>query len=123
MTKPQTVDEYIQSRSGATRDLLEKLRTLRQFAGSGATEEIKWGHPAVLHADGVILFAYSAHKNHANIVFTPSTRAAFAQALTDFKTGKGSVSLPYGSKFPSDLLRAMVEFRVTEFEEDGVKWM
>src|SRR5690625_520007 len=123
MAKPQTVDEYLQSHTGPARDLLTRLRDLRQFAGPGATEAIKWGHPAVLHSQGVILFAYSAHKQHANVVFTPSTRAAFADALTDLKSGKGSVSLPYGSAFPRALLEKMVEFRVREFEDHGVKWM
>jgi|SRR5690625_111267 len=123
MTKPQTVDEFLQGHSGPARALLLRLRELRQFAGPGATEAVKWGHPAVLHAQGVILFVYSAHKYHANIVFTPSTRAAFADALTGFKTGKGSVSLPYEGAFPAELLREMVKFRVTEFEEHGVKWM
>jgi len=123
MAKPQTVDEYLQSHTGPARDLLTQLRGLRQFAGPGATEAIKWGHPAVLHSQGVILFAYSAHKHFANIVFTPSTRTAFAAALTDFKTGKGSVSLPYGNSFPRELLEKMVKFRVREFEDHGVKWM
>src|SRR5690625_614924 len=122
MAKPQTVDEYFQSHTGPARDLLVQLRELRQFAGPGATEAIEWGHPAVLHSQGVILFAYSAHKHHANVVFTPSTHAAFAEALTDFKTGRGSISLPYGAEIPTALLREMVEFRVTEFETHGVKW-
>src|SRR5690625_3725270 len=109
MATPQPVDEYLQSHTGATRDLLTQLRGLRQFAGPGATEAIKWGHPAVLHSQGVILFAYSAHRQHANIVFTPSTRAAFADELKDFKIGKGSISLPYGSDFPRDILEHMVK--------------
>src|SRR5690625_4629752 len=123
MTKAHTVDEFLQRHSGPARDSLEQLRALRQFAGPGATEAIKWGHPAVLHAQGAILFVYSAHKHHANIVFTPSTRAAFADALADFKTGKGSISLPYGAEIPTALLREMVQYRVTEFEDHGVKWM
>src|SRR5690625_6882719 len=36
---------------------------------------------------------------------------------------EGSISLPYGSAFPRELLEKMVKFRVREFEDHGEKWM
>jgi uncharacterized protein YdhG (YjbR/CyaY superfamily) len=71
----------------------------------------------------VILFMLSAHKAHASVAFTPSTREAFAEQLTGFETGKGTVKLPYDQPPPTALLKAMIEHRVIEFERDGMKWM
>ena len=123
MSKPQTIDEYIEGFSGPSRELLEQLRALAREAVPQATEAIKWGNPAWVHASGTILFMVSGHTKHANVAFTPSTREAFDADLTDFSTGKGTVKLPYGQPVPGDLLRRMIAFRVREHERDGVLWM
>ncbi|MFJ8675702.1 iron chaperone [Streptomyces sp. NPDC093589] len=123
MSRPQTIDEYIEGFSGPSRELLEQLRALAREAVPQATEAIKWGNPAWVHASGTILFMVSGHTKHANVAFTPSTREAFDADLTDFSTGKGTVKLPYGQPVPGDLLRRMIAFRVREHERDGVLWM
>ena len=86
-----------------------------------ATEELKWGHPA--YSLETILFVFSGHNNHANLVFTPSTRQAFADELSGLTTGKGSVQLPYADPLPTALLTRMIEHRIKEFELEGVRWM
>jgi len=123
MSKPTTVEEYIAGASGAAAEMLLTLRNLSRNAAPQATEALKWSHPALVHPAGTILFVYSAHKQHANVTFTPSTREAFAEELADFDTGKGSVKLPYGAPVPTQLLERMVAYRVREFEDDGVTWM
>jgi uncharacterized protein YdhG (YjbR/CyaY superfamily) len=123
MEKASTVDEYYDGLSGDTATLLAELRRLGRAAAPAATEAIKWRHPAFVHPAGTILFMFSAHKSHVNVVFTPSTHDAFAGELTGFETGKGSVKLPYGSAVPAELLQRMMTFRIREFEDDGVKWM
>jgi uncharacterized protein YdhG (YjbR/CyaY superfamily) len=123
MENASTVDEYYDGLSGDVATLLRELRRLGRAAAPAATEAIKWRHPAFVHPAGTILFMFSAHKSHVNVVFTPSTREAFAGVLTGFETGKGSVQLPYGSTVPDDLLLRMMAFRIREFEDDGVKWM
>lgn len=123
MTKPTTVDEYIAGLPDHAAARLEELRKLSRKAAPAATEALRWGHPAMVHSTGTILFVYSAHKHHANITFTPSTREAFAEELAGFDTGKGSVKLPYDDPVPVELLRRMVGHRIREFEDDGVTWM
>src|SRR5688500_12248852 len=107
----------------AGRSLLERLRALCQEAAPRAAEQIKWGHPAYVHPGGVILFMLSAHREHASFAFTPTTRAAFAADLVGYRTGKGTVALPYDAPPPLVILRRMIEFRVREYERDGVRWM
>ena len=123
MGKPQTIDEYLKGFAGQSREVLGQVRALALEAVPGASEAIKWGHPAWVHPSGTILFTVSGHAKHANVVFTPSTRQAFDADLAEFATGKGSVKLPYGPPAPGDLLRRMMAFRVREHEDNGVGWM
>lgn len=118
-----SVEDYINKFSPPARQLLEELRRLSQTSAPDADEQLKWGQPAYVHADGVILFVFSGHKNHANFTFTPSTKEAFVADLRDFKTGKGSVSLAYDAEPPAELLGRMIAYRLREHEDDGVGWM
>ena len=115
-----TVDDYMTLAPEAGRSLLERLRALCQEAAPGAAEQIKWGHPAYVHPGGVILFMLSAHREHASFAVTPTTRAAFAADLVGYRTGKGTVALPYDDPPPEAILRRMIEFRIREYERDGV---
>lgn len=117
------VEKYFRDLPPHSRDLVLELRELIRAAAPELNEELKWGAPAYLHPEGVIMLVIAAYSAHANIVFTPSTREAFAADLTRFETGKGSIKLPYRSDIPADLLRRMIRFRIKEYERGGVKWM
>lgn len=123
MSKPATIDEYINTAPPLGHALLNELRTLCRDAAPDAVEQIKWGHPAYVHPDGVILFMFSGHKAHASFAFTPTTRAAFEAELTHYRTGKGTIALPYNTTPPRPLLTKMIKYRVREHEHDGVNWM
>ena len=120
MAKSETVDEYIESFTIAVQPRLRELRELSRTYAPDATESLKWGTPA--YSLGVILFVFAGYQHHANVVFTPSTRAAFAAKLTSFTTGKGSVQLPYSQPVPTELLGEMITYRIHEYTEEGVKW-
>jgi hypothetical protein len=66
VTKAVTIDDYIALAPEAGRSLLERLRALCHDAAPHAAEQIKWGHPAYVHPDGVILFMFSAHRAHVS---------------------------------------------------------
>lgn len=121
MTKPETVDQYIASFPDFAQSRLQELRVLALDNAPEAVEEIKWGHPA--YSAGTILFVFSGHGKHANIVFTPSTLTSFAHELDGYGTGKGSVRLPYGEPIPQEVLARMIAYRVREYEEEGIGWM
>lgn len=123
MPKPTTVDVYIDQSPDAGRRLLQEIRALCRKSAPEAVERIKWGHPAYVHPDGVILFMFSAHKAHASFAVTPTTREAFADEFGSFRTGKGTVALPYDSALPRNLLRRMIQFRVREYADHVIKWM
>jgi uncharacterized protein YdhG (YjbR/CyaY superfamily) len=119
--KPLTVEAYIESFPGPARKRLSELRDLSRANAPQATESLKWGTPA--YSVETILFVFAGYTNHANFVFTPSTREAFAGELSGFRTGKGSVQLPYTDPVPAEMIGRMIEYRINEFEVDGIRWM
>ncbi|MGV2820165.1 MULTISPECIES: iron chaperone [Brevibacterium] len=122
LSRPGNVDEYIATfDSVEQQDFLRHLRDLSREHAPTAGEGLKWGNPAYFL--DTILFAFAGYQRHANVVFTPSTKDAFADRLTDFDTGKGSIRLPYDEEIPDALLAEMIAYRIREFEVDGVKWM
>ena len=121
MAGPTSVDEYLDSFDDAQRSRLGQLRELCRRYAPEATERLKWGSPA--YWTETILFVFSGHKHHMNLVFTPSTKEAFASELKGFDTGKGSIKIPYDTEIPTALLERMIAHRIREFEVDGVKWM
>lgn len=120
-SKPTTVEEYIASFPDEVRPRLRELRALSRTNAPDATEGLKWGDPA--YSLGTILFIFSGHRKHANVVFTPSTLNAFSGELVGFETGKGSVKIPYDRSVPTRVLGEMIAYRIREYEVDGVNWM
>lgn len=123
MAKISSVDEYLSGFEGSALDLLTRLRSLCRDDANGTTEEVRWNQPAYVHASGTILYMFSGHTAHANIVFTPSTLEAFLPDLDGWGTGKGSIRLPYGDPLPAELLERMFRYRVEEHERRNVLWM
>jgi uncharacterized protein YdhG (YjbR/CyaY superfamily) len=123
VSRPATIDDYITAVPEPGRARVIEIRDLCRGAAPHATEAIKWGHPAYLHPEGVILFMFSAHKAHVSLAFTPSIRTAFADDLGSYQTGKGTVAVPYDAPLPTALIRRMIEARLREYEQQAVKWM
>lgn len=123
MTKPVTVEDYLDRFDEPAHSMLTRLRTIAGQAAPNTHIELKWGSPAWIHASGTILFVVDGFKHHANVVFTPSTREAFDAELVKFKTGKGSVKIAYSDPVPVELLAGMIAYRIREHEDDGVLWM
>jgi uncharacterized protein YdhG (YjbR/CyaY superfamily) len=121
MPKPKTVSEYIRTAPKEARAKLRELRSILNKAAPKATEAIKWGSP--VFEEGRILFAYAAFKAHINFMPTPSAMKPFAKDLAKYKTGKGSIQLPYDKPIPKALIRKIAIFRVKELREKDVKWM
>lgn len=119
-TKPATVQEYIDTFPATARPRLIELRELSLAHAPGASEGLKWGNPA--YSLDVILFVFSGYRDHANMVFTPTTLQAHLGELDGYRTGKGSVHLPYDQPIPTRLLGRMIDYRIRELHDDGVKW-
>lgn len=121
--KPVTMDEYIAASTEAVRPRLQEIREVISASLSGTSEAIKWGNPAFVDADGMILVVFAGYAKHSSVVVTPSALEANTEALKGYTLGKGSMQIPHDQPVPSSLIRQLVEYRLAEYREHGVKWM
>ncbi len=120
--KPKTISEYLESFPPEQKAKLFELHELIRSTVPDTDEMLKWNAPATLHKDGMILFVFSGHKQHMNLVFTPRTKAAFEDKLRNYDTGKGSVKLLYDKPLPTNLIKEMILYRANEYSENKVNW-
>ena len=109
----KTVDEYIESFPSDIQILLQQIRETVTKSAPQADEAISYGMPAY-KLNGKPLVYFAAFKNHVGFYATPTGHAAFAEKLSKYKQGKGSVQFSLNEPMPLDLIAEIVEFRVRE---------
>ena len=67
-----------------------------------AKEKISWSMPTYWQGRNLIHFA--ASKRHVGLYPGPEAVEAFAGQLTEYKTSKGAIQLPYGKPLPLALI-------------------
>lgn len=107
-----SIDQYIQGFPEQVQTILSELRSAIRLAAPHATEKISYQMPCFYFNGNLVHFA--AYKHH--IGFYPGSRAisAFQEELNDYKTAKGTVQFPIDKPLPLELVKKIVEFRVTE---------
>jgi uncharacterized protein YdhG (YjbR/CyaY superfamily) len=119
--RPNTISEYIDSAPPQAKVHLRKLYALLKRVAPGATEAVKWGSP--VFEDRRILFAFSAHKVHINFAPTPAAMEPFRNELVKYKTGNGTLQIPYDKPIPEALVRKIALFRVKDVRQNDARWM
>ena len=120
-SKPTTVKEYIDSAPKEAQAKLRELRGLLKKIVPNATEALKWGNP--VFEEKRILFAFAAFKTHINFMPTPSALEPFKEILANYKTGKGSLQLPYDKPLPKEIIRKIATYRAQDVKENDAHWM
>jgi uncharacterized protein YdhG (YjbR/CyaY superfamily) len=113
MATAGSIDEYIAGFPPATQQVLQEVRTVIRTAAPEATETISYAIPT-FDLDGRHLVHFAGFKSHIGFYPIPSGVEAFQAELAAYKQGKGSVQFPLGKPMPVDLIRRIVEFRVSE---------
>lgn len=112
MQKYNTVDEYINSFSGETKEKLNQLRkTILKTAGE-AEEKMSYGMPAY-KLQGMLLY-FAAWKNHIGFYVMTSGIEVFKKELSKYKVSKGTVQFPLDKPLPLGLISKIVLYRVAE---------
>lgn len=107
-----SVPDYIKTLPKEIQITLEKLRKLVLKNAPDAVESISYGMPAYkTHKKPLVYFA--AFKNHIGFYATPTGHTEFAEQLSKYKQGKGSVQFPFDA-VPFDLVEKIIQFRVKE---------
>jgi len=107
------VDDYIQSFPGEIQELLQQVRGIIKKTAPEAIESISYGMPAY-KLKGRPLVYFAGYKNHIGFYATPSGHSEFAEELSKYKQGKGSVQFPVTAPMPLELIEKIVRFRVKE---------
>jgi uncharacterized protein YdhG (YjbR/CyaY superfamily) len=121
MSKPTTIDEYIEAAAPSAQPLLRELRETLKEAVPDAEESIKWSHPALVLNQ--ILVTFSAHKNYVSLAPTPAVLDFFKDRLGDLETTRCTVRFPYSESLPRDLVKDIAVQRLCDVLERDARWM
>jgi uncharacterized protein YdhG (YjbR/CyaY superfamily) len=110
---PTNIDEYIADFPDEIQSLLNQVRSTIKQAAPDAEESIGYGMPAY-KTGGKPLVYFAGFKNHIGFYATPSGHTEFAQELSRYKQGKGSVQFPLNQSIPLELIAQIVAFRAGE---------
>ena len=112
------VTHYINSFSEDIAARLLLLRNLIIELAPDVVEEFSYAMIGYkLHRKPLVYFG--AYKKHVGMYALPHTHVAFAEKLTDYKRGKGSVQFPHSQELPLELIRNMVQFRESIINADA----
>lgn len=107
------IDQYISQFPEAVQIRLQQVRDIILKWAPEAEEQMAYGMPGYkTHGKPLVYFA--GYKNHIGFYATPSGHAQFAEELSTYKQGKGSVQFPLNEELPVNLIERMVHFRVEE---------
>lgn len=118
MPKRTSVDHYFAQLDDVQRPHLEVLRELSLEADPGAREELKWNLPVYVRGERTNLWMLQNFKRHCSLRFSPrffATQKATVEAA-GYEAGEGFIKLPYDRELPSELLKALMQARVQEYE-------
>ena len=124
MPKRSSVDDFFAQLNGVQRPHLERLRELSIAADPEAREELKWNLPVYVRDDKKNLWMLQNYKNHCSLRFPPpffATQKATVEAA-GYEAGEGFIKLPYERELPTELLKALMQARVDEYEATGAGW-
>lgn len=119
-TSFRSIDEYIAGFPNDIQKLLTIVRETIHKAAPEAVETISYQMPAF--RQGGVLVYFAAFKNHVGFFPTSSGVAAFQEKLTNFKTSKGTIQLPFDKPLPLDLITEITKFRVEEVKNKKGKY-
>lgn len=98
----KTIDAYIAAQTESVQSFLNQVRDTIRAVLPDAQERISWSMPTYWNKHNIIHFA--AFKKHIGIYPGPKAIETFADRLTDYKTSKGAVQLPYNKPLPLELI-------------------
>lgn len=93
------IEEYIKNFPPKTIVLLEQVRRVIRETAPQSDEVINYGMPTY-KMNGSVLVHFAGYKNHFGFYATPAGHSDFAEELSKYKQGKGSVQFPISEPMP-----------------------
>lgn len=110
---PASVSAYISAFPEPAQHMMEKIRGIILERAPEAVESISYGMPAY-KTNGKPLVYFAGYDRHIGFYATPSGHSEFAEELSKYKQGKGSVQFPLDQEMPYELISRIVDFRKKE---------
>jgi uncharacterized protein YdhG (YjbR/CyaY superfamily) len=117
--KGSVIDEYIAGFAPHIQEKLAEMRRIIREAAPDAKEKLSYQIPTFDLFGNLVHFAgYERH-----IGFYPGSKGieVFRQALSAYKSAKGSVQFPLDQPLPAKLIRSIVVFRADENRKKAEK--
>ncbi|MBE5988984.1 MAG: hypothetical protein E7250_14770 [Paenibacillaceae bacterium] len=105
---PNTIDSYIEAQAKEVQPLLHQVRNTIRTTLPEAEERISWKMPTYWKKHNIIHFA--AFKKHIGVYPGENAMVHFAGRLTEYKTSKGAIQLPYDKPLPLDLIAEIAKW-------------
>ena len=105
---PKTIEEYIGRQTEEAQPYLREINKAIKESIPDTTEKISWSMPTYWKKHNLIQFA--AFKKHIGLYPGPEAVEAFADKLTDYKTSKGAIQLPYEKPLPLELIAEIAKW-------------
>ena len=105
---PATIEEYIAAQPEEAREYLRQVNEAIKGSIPEAGEKISWSMPTYWKGRNLIQFA--ASKRHVGLYPGPEAVEAFAGRLTEYKTSKGTIQLPYSKPLPLELIAEIAKW-------------
>lgn len=103
-----TIDAYIAAQPENVQSLLNQVRDTLRAALPEAEERISWSMPTYWRRHNIIHFA--AFKKHIGLYPGAKAIENFSGRLTEYKTSKGAVQLPYSKPLPLQLIAEIAKW-------------
>ena len=105
---PKTIEAYIAAQPENIQSLLNQVRDTLRAALPEAEERISWSMPTYWKKHNIIYFA--AFKKHIGLYPGDKAMEHFADRLTEYKTSKGALQLPYNKPIPLELITEIAKW-------------
>ena len=108
-------DQYLAEQSTANRQELTRIRRLVRKLVPKAEESISYGIPAFKYKDKPLIY-YAAFKDHLSVFPTSGPIAELENQLSEYKTGKGTISFTLAKPLPDSIIEKLVMVRVAQID-------
>jgi uncharacterized protein YdhG (YjbR/CyaY superfamily) len=117
ISKPKTIDDYLEGVSADQRAALKKLRKIIRATVPKAEECITYGIAAFRLA-GKPLVGFGASANHCSFYpMSSATVKTLKEELKSYEASKGAIRFPAEKPLPATLVRKLIRARIAENKE------
>lgn len=105
---PKDIEEYILRQDETVQQYLNEINDTIKNSIPETIPKISWSMPTYWKGRNIIQFA--AFKKHIGIYPGPDAVKYFEKDLTEYKTSKGAIQIPYKNPLPLELISKIAKW-------------